>query len=706
MPDPKQITEITYLHANFAVVMCDEKKIAVQKHSKVSYQKADLDAVWFNHNTKGMTAILCGGRSNNLEILDFDLKNAKNPQQFMVDFANLVAGHISQAFVDNMIVQQTPSGGYHWIYQTDHVGGNKKLSKGENGKAIVETRGEGGYFIVAPSTNYHFIQGNMESVPVITKEEKSELWLCAKLLEEYDEPEIIRKQDIAKHSALENTAMSNDGQVNYWQEFDHKCDYLTLLEADGWTIMQAKGSKYLLRRPGKATRGWSADLDLSTADVPLLFVWTSSTVLEAEKAYAPSSYLIYYRYKGNAVNAYDWLITNGYAPPRKEKLPEIQEMTAPPETKDDAESLFTKYKKYKVTPKTEVDDPIPILTINKVSVLHTGELLTISGESKAGKSALTSAIISKVLNPLAKGFNIIETKNSKLPILHFDTEQPIHRHKEIQKHAILRRAGLDEIPSQLMSYNLRRMSVEERKKMVAELAESAKLEFGGVFMIILDGIADFIQDTNDVRQSANVVTWVLEMSSEYNCGVMVVIHLNPMGGKDGFMKQRGHLGSELQRKTDALLVVKKDKMEDLRSILTAHYLRNGGIYDFGKHSIYYDKETGMHQIYEEKSKDDPNQQNLFKNDKYQSLTDLIAGMNYEPAVRELINAGHYPSFDTAKKAIGQLIEFEYAVMTDGKIVRKGNLNTQKLNEVTPDIGDAAMEINKQLSKDDPDYVPF
>lgn len=685
MPEPKQIVEITYLHANFAVVMCNADKQAIQKHTKVAYQKADLDAVWFNHNSGGMTSILTGMRSNNLEILDFDLKNARDPEQFIINFTKLIIDHLSQGFLDRIVIQQTPSGGYHWLYRTSHVDGNKKLCKGENKKAIIETRGEGGYFVVAPSINYKLVQGSFEKIPVITPEEKSELWLCAKILEEYTEPEVIRKQDIARHSALSNTAMSNDGQPNYWQEFDHKCDYLTMLEADGWTIMQAKGSKYLLRRPQKSARGWSADLDLRTADVPLLFVWTSSTILEAEKAYAPSSYLIYYRYNGDAVRAYDWLIDNGYAPPRKEKAPEIQEMTKAPENKDEAESLFTKYNEYKVTPKLVIPLPVPILLMNKVNVLHTGELLTISGESKAGKSAITSAIIAKVLNPMSKGFNFVEATNSKLPILHFDTEQPLHRHKEIQKHAILRRAGLEEIPPHFLSYNLRRMNVDDRKKMVSELAESSRIEFGGVFMIIVDGIADFMYDANDGKEAAKIVTWMMTLSTDFNCGFINVIHLNPMGGKDSFVKQRGHLGSELQRRSDALLIVKKDKDSELRSILSAHFLRNGGIYDFGRHSIYYDKATGMHQVYEEKSKDDPNQQQLFANNKYQNLTDLVAGMRYEDAVKALINEGHYKTFDAAKKALAQLIEFEFAVLSDGKILSKGNLNKKKLNEVkSPD----------------------
>lgn len=665
-----------YLYKNFAVVMCNDIKQAIQKHSQVEYKKASKLEVIENMARKGTTGVLTGIRSNNLEVMDFDLKNSEDGHKFMMEFEAAVREKLGQKFIDSIVKQTTPSGGQHWMYRTKKVDGNKKISKGKNKEAIVESRGNGGYIIIAPSTGYVLMGGaeRLEEIPTITPVEKDSLWLCAKMLEELDEPDPVMKAHVKKHSALTNENKGANGQPNYWENFDRDCDFLTMLEVDGWRIPARQGNqgggKFLLVRPDKKEDAWSADLDLSGHGVPLLYVYSTSTVLESEKAYSPSSYLIYYRYNGDAVAAYDYLIDNGFAPPRKEK--DIVNMDKAPETPDEAVTIFDKYHKYKITDTTKVDRPVPILTINGVGVLHTGELLTLSGEAKAGKSALLSAIISKVLNPDAQGFGIIKTEKNDLPILHFDTEQPIHRHHDNLKFHVMKRAKLDKYPEQLMSYNLRRMNVESRKLMVSELIESAKIEYGGVFMVILDGIADFIQDTNDLKQSADIVTWMLEISSDHNCGVINVIHLNP--SPDGtYSKQRGHLGSTLQFKTDNLLVVKRDSTGNgEQSILTAQFLRNGGILDFGEHFMEYDRETSMHQIVQRQEfEEEPNE-------KYKVMARRLAGMAVNDGRRSLLDEGVVRNLNAAKKLIKDLVDFEYIIIQDGKIMSKGNLGEGKL----------------------------
>lgn len=670
-------SNIGYIHKNFSVVMCNDKKQARHKHSQVEYQKPSFEEVLENIRGGGTTAILTGIRSNNLEVMDFDLKNAEDGDKFMMEFNRLVREKLGQKWIDAICKQSTPSGGQHWMYRTKKVDGNKKLSKGKNREAIVETRGNGGYFIVAPSKGYVMLASNIEEIPVITPEEKDILWLCAKQLEELDEP-AISPISVKKHSALTNEHRNSGGQPNYWENFDQDCDYLTLLEADGWRVPRQGnkgGGKFLLVRPDKKEDSWSADLELSGHGVPLLYVYSTSTILESEKAYSPSSYLIYYRFQGDAVKAYDWLIDNGYAPERKVK--DIKEMERAPETPAEALDVFGKYEQYRITDTTKVSRPVPILTMNGVGVLHTGELLTLSGEAKAGKSALLSAIIAKVLNPASQGFDLIKTEKNDFPILHFDTEQPIHRHKDNLVYHVMKRAGLDTCPPQLMSYNLRRMSVEDRKLMVSELIESAKIKYGGVFMVIMDGSADFIQDTNDLKQSASIVSWMLEISSDHNCGVINVIHLNP--SPDGsYAKQRGHLGSTLQFKTDNLLVVKKDLGQGgEQSVLTAQFLRNGGIGDFGEHIMHYDRTTNMHQILHV-SEEVGSQENT----KYKNISRRLAGMGRAEAMRGLVNSGECKSKNIAKTLIKDLLEMEYMVEQKGILMSKGNLNEKKLTPMS------------------------
>lgn len=660
--EQSEYNQVKYLHENFAVVMCGSNKASIQKHSKTEYQKAPLEDVFNNLVNGGFVAILAGARSNNLEILDFDLKNAKDPEAFYENYIDLIALKLGDEFLGKMVVQRTPSGGFHWLYRTDKVDGNKKISKGENKQAIVESRGEGGYFVCAPSEGYILTQGKFSSIPTITSEEKKALWEAAESMSELKEVEITREKVKKQSGALTNEYNSFGDQTNYWDVFNQDCDYLSMLEQDGWSIQRKKGDKYLMRRPGKDEDSWSADLDLHHEYGKLLYVYTTSTVLESEHAYLPSTYLIEYRFGGDAKRAYDFLIENGYAPPRKEK-DEIKEMEQPPQTKEEAVSIFDKYSEFKVDSETYVENPVPIITVNDVGALHTGELLTISGESKSGKSAVISAMIAKVLNPNADGFDMIKTKKTGFPILHFDTEQPVHRHKHNLKSSVMKRAHLSKYPNQLMSYNLRRMAVDERKLAVSELVESANIEYGGVFMVILDGIADFVYDVNDNVASAKIVDWMLQMSTTFNCGVLCVIHLNPtIDG--GFVKQRGHLGSELQRKTDSLLIVRKASGEGVEeSIFSAHYLRNGGIQEFGEHKIHYDKETGMHQVVKEDAFQD---YSMNAHERAIKTAMSIAGMTSGEAVKHLVDRLDYKTLKQANEAIKELIKYEYIESVDLK----------------------------------------
>jgi putative DNA primase/helicase len=83
--------------------------------------------------------------------------------------------------INNGYVEMTPSGGIHWLYRIEGiVPGNTKLARrpGENGNidVLAETRGEGGFVIVAPSNGtchpsggaWKMLVGGANSIPTLT----------------------------------------------------------------------------------------------------------------------------------------------------------------------------------------------------------------------------------------------------------------------------------------------------------------------------------------------------------------------------------------------------------------------------------------------------------------------------------------------------------------------------------------------------------
>ena len=91
-------------------------------------------------------AVVGGRVSGGLLVLDFD------EPRFYEEWRNAVG-----ELAGGLPVQQTGGGGYQVFLRCDNPGGNNKLAwvvneREESGRSIaVETRGEGGYAVVAPS---------------------------------------------------------------------------------------------------------------------------------------------------------------------------------------------------------------------------------------------------------------------------------------------------------------------------------------------------------------------------------------------------------------------------------------------------------------------------------------------------------------------------------------------------------------------------
>ena len=76
--------------------------------------------------------------------------------------------------------------------------------------------------------------------------------------------------------------------------------------------------------------------------------------------------------------------------------------------------------------------------------------------------------------------------------------------------------------------------------------------------IFLDGIRDVIGDFNDNKQSADLISECMQISTEMDCCFFSVLHENP-----GSEKMRGHLGTELSNKVTDTFSSTKSKSEGM-----------------------------------------------------------------------------------------------------------------------------------------------
>lgn len=70
-------------------------------------------------------------------------------------------------------------------------------------------------------------------------------------------------------------------------------------------------------------------------------------------------------------------------------------------------------------------------------------------------------------------------------------------------------------------------------------------------LLILDGAGDLVTDTNDLAQAVECRIFVRYLTVEYNLSILTTLHPNP-----GSFKPRGHIGSEIHREAECVLVAK------------------------------------------------------------------------------------------------------------------------------------------------------
>lgn len=294
----------------------------------------------FNKSDCKGVGIVCGKISGSLEIIDIDSKYDLNGTLF--DDYKKSINDVDKGLLKKLVVEKTKNNGYHFIYRCSVIEGNLKLSKryttedekmktyndckldlsssldnygnpytseyieskslkaknGDKNRVLIETRGEGGFFVCAPSNGYNLIYGDFSKVQEITPEERETLFLCARFFNQVYE-------EVKPNKAQKEVLKENE---NPFEEWNKRGDVVKVLTDDGWKVTSTNGSKTILLRPagkGKKSVDWCEDKRL-------LYVFSSSTQFENDKAYNPSSVLAKVMFNDNYKTCAKWLVQNGY----------------------------------------------------------------------------------------------------------------------------------------------------------------------------------------------------------------------------------------------------------------------------------------------------------------------------------------------------------------------------------------------------------
>ncbi len=316
---------------------------------------------WLQKHPELGIGLLCGQVSGNLEMFEFDdyatYLNFKRKA-----FANGLGELITR--VETGYSDRTPGGGVHWWYRVEglDIPGNKKLAKrlkrpeemhneDDKIKVLIETRGKGGLGVIAPSHGavhptgkpYTVLFGHINTIATITPDERETLF---NLASSFDEMQRERKERPVKNRAdLPELEHQTDRPGDF---FNVVVTWDELLEDLKWT----KGGDSIFYcpdnsvhhckqgesdctghtvthwiRPGKS-RGASATTNVFGSDK--IYVFSNSTVLDADRIYQKFSVYTAYRHDFDFIKATETVIKEGYLnyPPETFTSPEYMKRRA------------------------------------------------------------------------------------------------------------------------------------------------------------------------------------------------------------------------------------------------------------------------------------------------------------------------------------------------------------------------------------------
>lgn len=295
-----------------------------KQYQTVRPTRAQVDA-WFGAGHPGL-GVVCGKVSGGLIMVELE---GRAVAEGMLARASEIALAAGDADLWRRVLtgygEYTPSGGVHLIYRIagDNIPGNQKLARrprleGPGVDVLAETRGEGGFVVVAPSSGavhptgkaWAMFAGSPATIPTLTLDEHTAVCSILRALDEMPPPIIADPTPAAPRA---------DGELAPGADYEARMSWAELLGRHGWRIVRQRGHVCDWIRPGKTDAGISATTGYGDTDH--LYVFSSSTEFETERSYTKFGALAVLEHGGDMRAAASALRKDGYGGQRPEISP-------------------------------------------------------------------------------------------------------------------------------------------------------------------------------------------------------------------------------------------------------------------------------------------------------------------------------------------------------------------------------------------------
>jgi len=217
-------------------------------------------------------------------------------------------------------------------------------------------------------------------------------------------------------------------------------------------------------------------------------------------------------------------------------------------------------------------------------VMTSGEFSAIVAVSKAKKSFLKSAFIGCYIGGDANILfgNIKSFRDKDYTILDFDTEQGKYYAQRTFRRVF------DIAGHQYGNYHCyatRHITSQQRLEAIDYcLKNQSTLYKEPIKLVSIDGIADLVENTNDIVMSKEASDYIMRWTYDYNIHITTVIHKSGATGKP-----LGHLGTYILKKAESVidLQVNEDKTITVSNPYSRGYTFDPFIFDVNGDSLPY-----------------------------------------------------------------------------------------------------------------------
>jgi len=187
-------------------------------------------------------------------------------------------------------------------------------------------------------------------------------------------------------------------------------------------------------------------------------------------------------------------------------------------------------------------------------VMTAGEFSAIVATSKSKKTFLKSAMCGCYIGGNANQLfpNIKTHRDKDYTILDFDTEQgKYYTQRTFRRPHEIAGATYDNFKG----FATRHLPTRERVILIDEcLKRQATFCNEVVKLVFIDGVADLVENTNDLVLSSEIADYLLRWTYEYNIHICVVIHKSALTNKP-----LGHMGTYVLKKAETVIDLEKDE---------------------------------------------------------------------------------------------------------------------------------------------------